>query len=263
MGPWEERLASIRAGLSALDVDVIGLQEVVQLRPSSVAGIAGSLPEQGFDQARAIAEGLDYHVAYGRNADSQYPMGNAILSRWPIVRTHVFPLPRVDTDEYRCLLFAELDAPFGPLPVFCTHLNWKTDEGHVREVQIRYVTDQVRGLAPPEGVPPLLLGDFNAEPDSDEMRFLRGLTSLGGPSVYFADCFGIAGGGALGATYCRKNPFAAPMREPDRRIDYIFVRGPDEQGRGEPLEARVCFDKPHNGVFASDHFGVVATISTS
>jgi len=34
-----------------------------------------------------------------------------------------------------------------------------------------------------------------------------------------------------------------------------------ERGRGEPLEARVCFDTPVNGAFASDHFGVIATIS--
>lgn len=262
MDPWEERLAAIRSGVEALDVDVLGLQEVVQLKSPSMAGGLGAegAVEPAFDQARAIAEGFGYHVGFGRNVESPYPMGNAILSRWPILQTHVFPLPRVDTDEYRCLLFAELDAPFGPLPVFCTHLNWRTDEGHVREAQMRYVTDQVRGLAPVEGVPPVLLGDFNAEPDSDEIRFLRGLTSLGGTSVYFADTFAVAGGGGPGSTYCRRNPFAAPMREPDRRIDYIFVRGPDERGRGEPVDARVCFDEPVNGVFASDHFGVVASI---
>jgi len=125
------------------------------------------------------------------------------------------------------------------------------------------VTDQMRGLAPLSGFPPILMGDFNAEPDSDEIRFLRGRTSLGGTSVYFSDAFAIAGNGTSGATFCRANPFAAPAREPDRRIDYIFVRGPDEQGRGEPLDARLCFDKPHDGVFASDHFGVVATIGVS
>jgi len=58
----------------------------------------------------------------------------------------------------------------------------------------------------------------------------------------------------------RRNPFAAPLREPDRRIDYIFVRGRDERFVGEPLEARVCFDQPVDGTFPSDHFGVVATL---
>jgi endonuclease/exonuclease/phosphatase family metal-dependent hydrolase len=251
MDPWEDRLATIRAGLASLDADVVGLQEVVQLK--------GEAP---FDQAQLVAAGLGYNVAFGRNSESAHPMGNAILSRWPILRTHVFALPRVDTDEYRSLLYAELDAPFGALPVFCTHLNWKLHHGHVREVQVRYVADQILAFAPVgSGVPPVLVGDFNAEADSDEIRFLRGRTSLGGTSVYFADAFGVAGDGSPGYTFARTNPFAAPLREPNRRIDYIFVRGPDDQRRGEPLEARVCFTEPHGGVHASDHYGVTATIS--
>ncbi|HWL85397.1 MAG TPA: endonuclease/exonuclease/phosphatase family protein [Polyangiaceae bacterium] len=268
MEPWEKRLAAIRHELAALSPDVFAMQEVVQVKPASAMGNADVATEYGFDQARDIAEGLDYAICFGRNIESPYPMGNAILSRWPILRTFVFPLPRVETDEHRSLLFAEIKSPFGTLPVFCTHLNWKLDEGHVREVQIRYITDQIRGLAPIAGFPPILVGDMNAEPDSDEIRFLRGRTSLGGTSVYFADTFALAGGSAQGATFSRKNPFAAPAREPDRRIDYIFVRGPDaaqsqaEEGRGEPLQARICFDQPHEGVFASDHFGVIATIST-
>jgi endonuclease/exonuclease/phosphatase family metal-dependent hydrolase len=103
-------------------------------------------------------------------------------------------------------------------------------------------------------------GDFNAEPDSDEIRFMRGLTGLGGKCVYFADSFGIAGEGP-GFTFARRNPYAAQVREPNRRIDYIFVRGPDDRGRGEPLSARVCFDEPTHDVWPTDHFGVSATIS--
>ncbi|WP_394833634.1 endonuclease/exonuclease/phosphatase family protein [Pendulispora rubella] len=263
MEPWDKRLITIRNELATLDADIIGLQEVVQIKPTSAMGDAEASTEFGFDQARAIAEGFDYATCYGRNVESPYPMGNAILSRWPILRTMALPIPRVETDEHRSLLFAEIKSPYGTLPVFCTHLNWKLDEGHVREVQVRYITDQIRGLvAPNQSFPPILMGDFNAEPDSDEIRFLRGRTSLGGTSVYFADAFGVAGDGSAGATFVRSNPFAAVAREPDRRIDYIFVRGPDEQGRGEPLEARVCFCEPHDGVFASDHFGVTTTLST-
>lgn len=259
MGDWPTRLELIRKELRRLDLDVLALQEVIQM------------PGQ-FDQAAEVAEVFGYHVAYGRNGGGPNPMGNAILSRWPILRTHVFPLPRVETDEYRCLLYAEIDAPFGALPVFCTHLNWKMHEGHVREVQIRYVADQVQGLCPISGLPPILMGDFNAEPESDEIRFMRGHTSLGGKSVYFADAWGLVGevprgvrardGGSVGATFSRRNPYAAVLREPNRRIDYVFVRGPDERGRGEVLKARVAFDTSTGDAFPSDHFGVVAEIST-
>src|SRR5207253_5817427 len=96
---------------------------------------------------------------------------------------------------------------------------------------------------------------------SDEIRFLYGWHPIAGRSVYFADCFHVAGAGA-GVTFARRNRFAAIVREPDRRIDYIFVRGPDRQGRGEPLLAKVVLDEAdEEGVFPSDHFGVYAELS--
>ena len=125
------------------------------------------------------------------------------------------------------------------------------------------MAEAVSRLAP-EGdatFPPVVVGDFNAEPGSDEMRFMRGLTGLGGPCVYFADAFHVAGDGSLGATFSKSNPFAEVVREPERRIDYVYVRGPDDARRGEPLEASVCFDHPVDGTFPSDHYGVIATIS--
>jgi endonuclease/exonuclease/phosphatase family metal-dependent hydrolase len=250
-GPWEERLSAIRAGVRDLVPDVLGLQEVVRLAPGE---------GDGLDQAAAIAEGFGYHVAYGRARDERW-YGNAILSRWPIKRSHVYELPRVGTDERRSLLFAELEAPFGLVPFFCTHLNWKLDEGHVRCAQVREVVHRVDALAKAGGFPAVLVGDFNAEPGADEIRFLHGLTNLGGSHcVYFQDAFALAGDRSPGHTYARSNPFAAHLREPDRRIDYVLVRGRDERFRGEPLEARRCFDAAVEGTYPSDHYGVFATL---
>jgi endonuclease/exonuclease/phosphatase family metal-dependent hydrolase len=251
-GPWEQRLASIRAGVGAIAPDLFGLQEVVRLDP----GEGDSL-----DQSVAIAEGFGYCVAYGRARDERW-YGNAALSRWPIARSHVFELPRAGTDERRTLLHADIESPYGCIPFFVTHLNWKFEEGHVREAQVREIAHRVESLARPDALPAILVGDFNASPDADEIRFLRGLTSLGGGRrVYFEDAFDAAGDGSRGFTYARRNPFAAPLREPDRRIDYVFIRGRDERFRCEPIEARVCFDEPIDGTFPSDHFGVVAVLS--
>jgi endonuclease/exonuclease/phosphatase family metal-dependent hydrolase len=249
-GPWQERLAAIRAGVGALAPDVLGLQEVLRLDEAE---------GDGLDQAAAIADGFGYHVTHARAKGERW--GNAVLSRWPIARREVFDLPRAGTDEKRTLLFAEIVAPFGAIPVFVTHLNWKFDEGHVREVQLREIALHIESLAAPGAFPAILVGDFNAEPDSDEIRFLRGLTSLGGTRrVYFQDAFALAGDGSPGFTFAGRNPFAAPLREPDRRVDYIFVRGRDERCRGLPLDARVCFDEGVDGTFPSDHFGVIATL---
>jgi endonuclease/exonuclease/phosphatase family metal-dependent hydrolase len=250
-GPWEQRLAAIRAGVESLAPDLLGLQEVVRLDPDE---------GDGLDQAAAVAEGFGYSRAYARARDARW-YGNAALSRWPIARTHVFELPRGGTDERRTLLYAGIDSPFGRIPFFVTHLNWKFDEGHVREAQVREIALRVESLAHPDALPAILVGDLNAEPDADEIRFLRGLTSLAsGRRVYFQDAFAVAGDGSPGFTYARRNPFASPLREPDRRIDYVFVRGRDERFRCEPVEALVCFDQPVDGTFPSDHFGVIATL---
>jgi endonuclease/exonuclease/phosphatase family metal-dependent hydrolase len=246
MGPWEERLVAIRKEIERIEPDLIGLQEVLVL------------PDQGFDQAQLIAEGFGYHVAFGRSPDAaQFTLGNAVLSRWPIARTLTFGLP--GSDEHRCLVFAEVDSPVGKIPFFSTHLNWKFDDGLVRQLQVQCVARFADACAPRTGYPAVIVGDFNAHPDADEIRFMSGLTALGGRTVHFHDAFGHVGEGA-GITYSKANPYAAYLREPDRRIDYVWVRGGDERFRGEPLTARVAFDVPEGEAYPSDHYGVVAEL---
>lgn len=253
-GPWDQRLPAIREGVKAHAPDILGLQEVLRLDPGE---------GDGLDQAQAIGEGFGYHVAYARAREQRW-YGNAALSRWPIVHAACVELPRCGTDEKRCLLHTEIDAPFGRVPFFVTHLNWKFEDGHVREAQVREIAAYVESVARADAFPAILVGDFNAEPEADELRYLRGLTSLGtARRVFYQDAFALAGDGSPGATFAMRNPFAAPLREPDRRIDYVLVRGRDERFRGEPLEAKVAWDAPVGGVFPSDHFGVVATLRTT
>jgi endonuclease/exonuclease/phosphatase family metal-dependent hydrolase len=247
-GPWEQRLRLIRAGIEQLAPDLVGLQEVLE---------AG-----GRSQADEVGEGLDYQAAFGVAQDlGDARFGNAVLSRWPITRSRVLPLPAGATDEHRSLLHAEIASPHGAVPFFVTHLNWKLHHGAVREQQVVAVAGHVKAVAPIAGLPPILVGDFNAEPDSTEIRFLRGLHALGGVSTYLADCFGLVGEGT-GVTFdATRNPFAAPTHEPPRRIDYVFVRGPDRQARGKPLAARVVMTEVESGVCATDHYGVLAEVS--
>jgi endonuclease/exonuclease/phosphatase family metal-dependent hydrolase len=246
-GEWERRRELISAGLARLAPDVIALQEVLA---SAGATQAHEVAPPGF----AVAYGAGWHIGGGVH------LGNAILSRHPLRDVTVFPLAVAPGEPGRCLLHAVADTPAGALPIWATHLDWRFHLGPVRLAQCQAIADHV--LAGPQTLPPLLLGDFNAEPDSDEIRFLGGKHYPGGRSVYFADCFASSGTGD-GTTFSRRNPYArAPVREPDRRIDYIFVKGPDRDGRGDPLAARVVFDEPSDdGVWPSDHFGVCAEIA--
>ncbi|MSP60605.1 MAG: hypothetical protein EXR72_09750 [Myxococcales bacterium] len=254
-GPWEERLAIIRREIAALSPDLIGLQEVLHHESSAE------------DQATAIALGLGYHVAFGAawHIGGGLQFGNAVLSRFPILVRNCWILPAEPGDdaETRALLHVDVEAPCGKVPFFVTHLNWKLHHGFVRLRQVEAIAGHIRDTAPTSGFPPILLGDFNAEPESDEIRFFRGWHVLNGKSVYFADCFHVAGDGGPGYTFARANPYAALVHEPNRRLDYVFVRGPDRALRGEPLAARVVLDRPENGVFPSDHFGVYAEIQAA
>jgi endonuclease/exonuclease/phosphatase family metal-dependent hydrolase len=248
-GPWAQRLPLIRDALAALKPDIVGLQEVL--------GFPG-VP----DQAQEIAQGLGWNVHYvpAWNIGGGLTFGNAIVSPHPLRDTASLPLPSPPGLDTRTVAFARVELPDGPAPVFCTHLTYQHHLGHARCEQVRALTDHVATLAPIDGPPPILLGDFNADPDSDEMRYLRGLTGLGGTCVYFADAWLATGHTEPGYTYDRRNPYAMRSREPSRRIDYIFARGPDRHLRGEPISAEVVMNEPVDGVWPSDHFGLLAEI---
>ncbi len=248
-GPWDQRLALLRAGIRALDPDLVGLQEVVEYE-------GGSLAEE-------IRDGLGLEAVFGVAHDlgAGVRFGNAVLSRWPIASSRVFPLPDGGIGDHRSLMLAEIASPHGKIPFFVTHLSWKLHDGFVRELQVQSIAATVKAEAPIAGLPPILVGDFNAQPEATEIRFLRGLHALDGRSTYFAGTFALTGEGP-GVTFdAARNPLAVPTHEPPRRIDYVFVRGPDTQVRGKPLAARVVMDEVVDGICATDHFGVYAEIS--
>ena len=265
-GPWPERLALIRGELQRLKPAVLGLQEVLRFAPGGLEQFA---PTPSTCQASEIANELGYSVAYASASDYGHGLkfGNALLSQFPILETRTFALPGQETGESRSLLYARLQSPFGELPVFVTHLNWKFHQGSVRLRQVRFIVERVEELVPvrSRSLPPVLMGDFNAEPEADEIRFLRGLAVVDEESVFFADAWVYgADPRASGATFDRSNDYARAAREPSRRIDYIFVRGPDTQLRGEPMKTELAFATaepgPSGSVWPSDHFGLVSDI---
>jgi endonuclease/exonuclease/phosphatase family metal-dependent hydrolase len=260
-GPYEARAARIRGWLERLSPDLIGFQE--------------ALRGPGFDQVAELTEGLGYHCdyacasrfwrdpAHGRGKRPAHEFGNAIASRWPIASREAVALPDAGDGETRAALSVSIDSPHGPLGMTCTHLHWKFRHGAVRERQVVAVCDLALRRRPRGGFPPLLVGDFNAEPESAEIRYVTGLQSLEGRSVAFLDAWRVAGGGGPGITWSNANPYARVNLEPDRRIDYVFagfpVRG---SGVGRIARCRVVCDREEGGVWPSDHFGVYAELRT-
>jgi endonuclease/exonuclease/phosphatase family metal-dependent hydrolase len=272
-GPWDKRLPALRTGLAALAADVVVLQEVLRLDSGAIS------------QLDALAEGLYPHQAYAPawtiDSGSGFTMGNAVLSRFPMIEREQVLLPNPRQHEARSLLYTLCETPHGQMPVLATHLDWQLELSAVRCQQVVFIVEQMEawlGRAAQRAgarlLPAVLAGDFNAEPASDEIRFLRGYHALPSSSAganggalrgaYFNDCYAFCGGDErTGATFSCTNPYAATECEPERRIDYIFVRPAGRSRRGLPLRSWRCLDQPIDGVFPSDHFGVAADIQIS
>jgi endonuclease/exonuclease/phosphatase family metal-dependent hydrolase len=246
-GPWEERQPAIAETLRRLDADVIALQEVWETTG-------------GDGQAASLAGALGYHHVFALGFDAGEALfGNAVLSRWPIAASEACCLPSTrTTEEFRNALRVDVDGPRGPFEVYTTHLNWRYDESHVRQAQVRALCEFV-AESNERTYPPILCGDFNAEPDSDELRMLTGRAAVPVRKLVFIDAWDVGGNGS-GYTWCNDNPFAARDLEADRRIDYVLVGWRKARGAGHVVDARVAAIDPVDGVYPSDHYAVVAEL---
>jgi len=262
-GSWQGRIGLLLDRLAALAPDVIGLQEVREVPgrvPNQAAEIAGRF---GWNHVFAPS------TAWGGGHE-----GLAIVSRFPIGAHEAQPLPHSTETEGRIILSARIDAgaPFAsPVWVHTTHLSFRETEGRKREDQVLFI-DKVVAAHANDNVQ-VVMGDFNTPPDSDELRWLTGMTTLDGRRVAYQDTWarsnaiGSGGGSLAGVTWASLNPYVGLMHwlRPDRRLDYIFTTQVRRDRRGTVHGAWVVLDEPGETaagerVFVSDHFGVVADV---
>src|SRR5688572_23089807 len=171
--PLERRMALLVEGIAALAPDVVALQEV-QDRPPG-------LPNQAESVARATGMHSIFTPAVAFRGGHE---GLAILSRLPIVAKEGRPLPHATNEEARALLSAAIDVgASAPVWVHTTHLNYRLQHGRQREDQVMAVEEVVASR--PDAVPQIVMGDFNARPEADEIRWLTGLATLGGRRTCF------------------------------------------------------------------------------
>jgi endonuclease/exonuclease/phosphatase family metal-dependent hydrolase len=252
-GPWEQRQEAIAATLTEVRPDLCGLQEVW-------GGPGGNL-------AADLAGRLGMHWCWapatkGRTAGGDdLSLGNAILSRWPIAAHAHTALPTIGlAGERRVALHARVDAPGGTLPMFTTHLTYGPGRSAVRTAQVRTLAVFVSGQAAGCAWPPVVTGDLNAEPASDELRLLGGLlTAPAVPGLVLVDAWRYADPADPGFTWDHRNGYQANSVIPDSRIDYILA-GLPRDGRGKVRSVRLAGTAPVDGMWPSDHFAVVADL---
>lgn len=214
--------------------DVICFQEVL---PHMAAWLKSSLADY-YIVGCGRGEKLDSEqmtVAFRKEKYQLLDMRTFWLSETPAVPGSRYPsqssCPRTCTDAV--LLEEESGHVFR---VLNTHLDHVGREARKRGLlQILRHAESV-GLLP--GIPMILTGDFNAEPDSEEMRPLSACPGLVNATK------------DIGVTYHGYGKADAPSQ-----IDYIVLKG---DLRCENVRK---WTDEENGVYLSDHYPVCAEIS--
>lgn len=182
-----QSLSRVADVIRASGAEVVCLQEVER-----------RLPQSRFaDQPKQLGEQLGVISVFQRNLRiGPGAFGNLILSRYPVLEAKSFSL--TSQREQRGLLMALIDAPDGPISVFCTHWGLSSAE---RVQQAIEAADIVK-TAPH---PVIFCGDLNETSEKPAVTTLLSASGLHDLSLE-------AGQTAL--TY--------PSDTPTARIDYVL-----------------------------------------
>jgi endonuclease/exonuclease/phosphatase family metal-dependent hydrolase len=240
------RLEVIAEGLRELGPDLVCLQEVRE----------GSLISQGSSLGRMLGMFFAFGLVDSQSAGG--PMGNGVLSRYPIQSAENLPLPSAP-DDPRFALKVTVRTDAGPVLMTSVHLSWEPHLAQRRERQVLSLDEITRA---PWDAHVIVAGDLNSAPESRAVRFLCGLDSIDERGTYFRDAWARRHPHEDGFTWSSRNPYAVRRIELNRRIDYILVRGPVTEREAHTIEgAKVVLDSPAaDGTWPSDHFGVLAVV---
>lgn len=202
----------------SVDPDLVALQEVDKntVRTGKV--------NQGIELSRLTK----MNSVFGSNITFQGGQyGNAILSKFPIIKNKNFLLPNVDSGEQRGLLQSQIQISNKEnILFFSTHLDHRRSD--TERLASAKAINQIISLD--NKSPAILAGDFNDVPDSPTLN-------------------------ELGKVWLRTNKKilrTIPASKPSRQIDYIFVQ-PKE--RWKIIESQVLDED-----IASDHRAIFSII---
>jgi endonuclease/exonuclease/phosphatase family metal-dependent hydrolase len=244
---WERRFCLLAETLQQLEADVVALQEVpIATAPQVVEELLGP----GY-QVRGFTRAADDGV------------GAALATRGPhrvLEEIDQRRTPRSRDFPWCATLLVEVDTPVGRTLVAHHKPSWQFGYELEREQQALVAAQAIEDRAATVEHA-IVLGDFDATPDAASVQFWRGRRSLDGVSVCYQDAWDTVRPGEPGFTFGAENPRVRAgevATAVSRRIDYILIRSGIH---GPTLRVDSCdrlLDRPVGGVWASDHYGVVA-----
>jgi endonuclease/exonuclease/phosphatase family metal-dependent hydrolase len=199
-------------------IDVVGLQEIDR-------GVERSARR---DLIQELSEMTGMEFYFDRNIfyqGGQY--GNAVLTRFPVVRKENTHFKMLRPQEQRGILQLTLNVHGRTLIFMDTHIDYRPDDAE-RQMNVREIRDLVGSY---KNLPLILCGDFNSTPDSRIYEEVK----------EFVDDVWTRIGEGPGLTF--------PSDVPEKRIDYIWC---SKTANLLPLKTWI----PHSN--ASDHLAVVA-----
>ena len=209
-------LEALARQIETSGADVVGLQEVSR----------GWLVSGRTDMLDWLADRLGMSYYFGPTVGPFW--GNAVLSRYPILSAANIDLPSEGLPIERGFISAIIAVGGQNFQVIDVHLHHVGSDSAIRADQVAALLDYYRFTGHT-----VIMGDFNAEPDSPEIGLMLGsglqdaLASIEPPPAY---------------TFHSEVPF--------QRIDYIWV-SPDLTFSDAALLTGT----------ASDHFGVTVVIT--
>jgi endonuclease/exonuclease/phosphatase family metal-dependent hydrolase len=244
---WEERHAGIEESLAEVSPDVVCLVESWRHGDNTQPGrIAQRL-------------GLAHHGFVGDWAEEDWVSGVGFVSRWPMGDPVRRQLRADDGSGFGEAVHVVIDGDRGPIQLYVAMLDYPVDASSLRQAQVKKLSRFVQETSR-RRYPTVVCGDFNAGPDSEEIRMLTGATTTPEAGLVFYDAWEVAGDGTAGYTWSNRNPLAAVGLYPNRRFDYILSAWPRLGGAGHPTHCALLGVRPSGELQLSDHYGVVADL---
>jgi endonuclease/exonuclease/phosphatase family metal-dependent hydrolase len=245
---WDRRHRLTARALEVLEPDVVALQEV-PTGPGLSAILDPAYDVTGF--ARTSEDGV----------------GGVLATRWP--HTFVTEIDQHLTERSREVLpwtattIVEIETPLGALVIAHHKPSWPFPFELEREQQAVLAARTMEEYIGRRDVHAVVLGDFDAAPDSASMQFWRGKRAVDGLSVCFQDAWESVHPDEPGYTMEAANPLVRAGEVSTgvtRKIDHILVRSGLHGPTLRVADCQRVLDRAEDGVWASDHYGVLADL---